>query len=46
MFHFTFALFELAGDVVDAMLWSALAPLAIVVALAGGLLLVHRNRRR
>jgi hypothetical protein len=46
MIHFTFALFELAGEVVDAMLWSALAPLAIVVTLAGGVYLVRRNRRR
>jgi LPXTG-motif cell wall-anchored protein len=44
--HFTFALFELAGDVVDAMLWSALAPLAILVVLAGGVYLVRRRRRR
>ncbi len=46
MIHFTLALFELAGEVVDAMLWSALAPLAIVVVLAGGLFLAHRSRRR
>jgi hypothetical protein len=46
MIHFTLALFELAGEVVDTMLWSALAPLAIVVTLAGGLILVRRNRRR
>ena len=46
MIHFTFALFELAGEVVGALLWSALAPLAIVATLAGGAFLVHRNRRR
>jgi len=44
--HFTFALFELAGEVADAVLWSALAPLAIVVTLAGGVYLVRRRRRR
>jgi hypothetical protein len=46
VFHFTLALIELAGEVVDAILWSALVPLAIVVTLAGGVFLVHRHRRR
>ena len=45
MIHFTLALFELAGDVADAVLWSALTPLAIVVTLAGSLYLVRRKRR-
>jgi hypothetical protein len=44
--HFTFALFELAGEVVGALLWSAAAPLAIVAGLAGGVFLLRRKRRR
>lgn len=46
MIHFTLALFELAGLIASALLWSALAPLAIVLAVIGGLLLLRRNRRR
>ena len=46
MLHFTFALIELAGEVVDTMLFAALAPLALVAALAGGALVIHRRRRR
>ena len=46
MIHFTLALIELAGLVVNAMLWAALAPLGIVVALLGGVILIRRNRRR
>ena len=46
MIHFTFALFELAAAVVGALLWSVLTPLAIVAALAGGILLLRRKRRR
>jgi hypothetical protein len=44
--HFTFALIELAGEVVGALLWSALAPLAIVTGLAGGFFLLRRTHRR
>ncbi len=46
MIHFTFALIDLAGELVDTMLWAALAPLGIVVTLAGGVYLVRRRRRR
>ena len=41
--HFTFALFELAGEVVNAMLWSALTPLAILASLTGAVILVRRQ---
>jgi|KBSMisStaDraftv2_1062788.scaffolds.fasta_scaffold2877783_2 hypothetical protein len=44
--HFTFALIELAGEVVNTMLFAALAPLAIVAGLAGGVLVVRHRRRR
>jgi hypothetical protein len=44
--HFTFALIELAGELVNTMLWAALAPLAIVAGLTGAVILARRNRRR
>jgi hypothetical protein len=44
--HFTLALFELAGLVVNTLLWTALAPLAMVVALVGGIFLIRRRKRR
>lgn len=46
MILFTFAMFELAGAVVEALLWSALTPLAILAGLAGGSFLLYRKRRR
>ena len=46
MIHFTLALFELAGLIASTLLWSALAPLAIVASLFGGFFLLRRNRRR
>jgi hypothetical protein len=44
--HFTFALIELAGEVVNTMLFAALAPLAILAGLAGGAIVIRRRRRR
>jgi hypothetical protein len=44
--HFTFALIELAGAVANTMLFAALAPLALVTGLAGGIFVIRRRRRR
>jgi hypothetical protein len=44
--HFTLALIELAGLVVNTLLWTALVPLAIVATLVGGVLLIRHRRRR
>lgn len=46
MIHFTLALIELAGLLANALLWAALAPLAIVVGLVCGVILLRGKRRR
>jgi hypothetical protein len=44
--HFTLALVELAGLVVNTLLLTALVPLTAVATLVGGVFLIRRIRRR
>ena len=45
MLHFTFALIELAGEVANTLLFAALAPLALLAGLVGGIFMIRRKRR-